>query len=39
MTSLRFVVVPHPVAGLPPEQVRAKADKAMEEIIRCLVEK
>jgi len=37
MSSLRLVVVPHPIAGLPADQVRAKADKAVDEIIRCLV--
>jgi hypothetical protein len=39
MASLRMVVVPHPIAGIPAEQVRAKADKAFEEIVRCLVGK
>jgi len=37
MPLLRMVVVPHPIAGIPAEQVRAKADKAFEEIVRCLV--
>jgi hypothetical protein len=37
MPSLRMVVVPHPIAGIPAEQVRAKADKAFEEIVRCLM--
>jgi hypothetical protein len=39
MPSLRLVVIPHPIAGLPPEKVRDKADKAVDEIARCLVEK
>jgi len=37
MPSLNMVVVPHPIAGIPADQVRAKADKAIEEIIWCLV--
>jgi hypothetical protein len=32
-----MVVVPHPIAGIPADQVRAKAENALEEIIRCLV--
>ena len=36
MPSLRRVVVAHPVAGLPAEQVRAKAENAMEEIVKSL---
>jgi hypothetical protein len=32
-----MVVVPHPIAGIPADKVRAKADGAIEEIIRCLV--
>jgi len=39
MASLRMVVVPHPIAGIPADQVRAKAEKAIDEIIRCLNEK
>jgi len=38
MASLRLVVVPHPIAGIPAEQVRAKAEKAIDDIIKCLVE-
>jgi len=37
MPSLRMVIVPHPIAGIPAEQVRAKADKAFEEIVQRLV--
>jgi hypothetical protein len=37
MPSLRMVVVPHPIAGIPAEKVREKAEKAFEEIVRCLV--
>jgi hypothetical protein len=37
MPSLRLMVVPHPIAGIPAEQVRAKAEKAVDEIIKCLV--
>jgi hypothetical protein len=37
MPSLRLVIVPHPIAGIPAEQVRDKADKAFEEIVRCLI--
>jgi hypothetical protein len=34
-----MVVVPHPIAGLPVDQLRAKADKAIDEIVDCLVSK
>ena len=37
--SLRLVVIPHPIAGIPADQVRAKADKAVDEIVQCLVGK
>jgi hypothetical protein len=37
MSSLRLVVIPHPIAGLPADQVQAKADKALDEIIKCLL--
>jgi hypothetical protein len=37
MASLRLVVVPHPIAGIPAEQVRAKAEKAIDDIIKSLV--
>jgi hypothetical protein len=37
MSSLRLVVIPHPIAGLPVDQVQAKADKALDEIINCLL--
>jgi hypothetical protein len=37
MPSLRMVVIPHPIAGIPAEQVRAKAEKAFDDIVRCLV--
>ena len=37
--SLRLVVIPHPIAGIPDDQVRAKADKAVDEIVQCLVGK
>jgi len=39
MPTLHLLVVPHPIAGIPPEQVRAKAEKAIEEIITCLMGK
>jgi hypothetical protein len=37
MPSLQRVVIPHPIAGLPAEQVRAKAEKAMAEIVKFLI--
>jgi len=39
MPSLRMVVIPHPIAGIPIDQVRAKADNAVDEIIECLLGK
>jgi hypothetical protein len=36
MPSLRMVIVPHPIAGIPAEQVRAKAEKAFDDIVRGL---
>ena len=36
MPSLQRVVVPHPIAGLPPDQVRCKAENAMEQILQSL---
>ena len=38
MPLLRMVVVPHPIAGIPAEQVQAKAEKAIDEIIKRLTE-
>jgi len=38
MPSLRLVVVPHPIAGIPADQVRAKAEKIIDEIIKNLTE-
>jgi hypothetical protein len=37
MPSLTRVVIPHPIAGLPEQEVRAKADRAMEEILKALL--
>jgi hypothetical protein len=37
MPSLTRVVIPHPIAGLPAQEVRAKADRAMEEILKALL--
>jgi hypothetical protein len=37
MSSLRLVVIPHPIAGIAVEQVRAKADNAFDEIAQSLV--
>lgn len=37
MASLRMVVIPHPIAGIPADQVQAKADKAFDEIVQRLV--
>jgi hypothetical protein len=36
MSSLHLVVIPHPIAGIAADQVRAKADKAFDEIARSL---
>ena len=38
LPSLPLVVVPHPLGGLDAAAVRAKADKAIDEIIRLLTE-
>lgn len=35
--SLNMVVITHPIAGIPADQVRNKADNALDEIVRCLV--
>jgi hypothetical protein len=35
--SLNMVVIKHPIAGIPADQVRIKADNALDEIVRCLV--
>ena len=39
MSWLRLIVILHPIAGLPADQVRTKADKAIDEIINCMVGK
>jgi hypothetical protein len=36
MPSLSMVVISHPIAGIPIDQVQAKADNAVDEIIECL---
>jgi hypothetical protein len=37
MSSLCLVVIPHPIAGIAADQVRAKADDAFDEIARSLI--
>lgn len=36
MPSLRIVVVPHPLAGLGPEEVKMKAQEAYKKIVEAL---
>lgn len=36
LPSLPLVVIPHPLSGLDPPQVQAKAEQAVEDIIRAL---
>jgi hypothetical protein len=36
--ALPVVVIPHPLGGLGPDAVKAKADKAVDGIIRLLTE-
>jgi len=38
LPALPVVVVPHPLGGLGPDAVKAKADKAIDDIIRLLTE-
>ena len=38
MPSLSLVIVSHPIGGLKPEEVTAKADDIVEDIIARLVE-
>ncbi len=39
LPDLPVVIVPHPLAGLLPEAVNAKADSAIDEIIARLIAK
>ncbi len=34
----RYLTTPHPVAGLTPEQVRARAEAVADEVARLLVQ-
>lgn len=36
--SLPLVIIPHPLGGLDPEKVRAKAEKAKDSIILALTQ-
>jgi hypothetical protein len=36
MTALPLAIVPHPIAGLRPEDVREKTDMIIEDVIRAL---
>jgi len=38
LPSLPLVVIPHPLGGLKPEEVRAKANKVIDEVVRSLTE-
>jgi hypothetical protein len=35
--DLPVVVVPHPIGGLKPEEVRQKADQALDNVIRISI--
>jgi hypothetical protein len=37
MPSLPVVIVPHPIGGLKPDEVRAKADLILKDIIAHLL--
>jgi hypothetical protein len=37
MPSLPVVIVPHPIGGLKPDEVRAKADLILKDIITRLL--
>lgn len=36
MSTLPIAVIPHPLAGLPPEEVERRADVVLEEVIHVL---
>lgn len=36
MPSLPLVVIPHPLAGLKPDEVRARAEAALADVIHVL---
>ncbi len=38
MPGLPLVVIPHPLGGLRPEEVRARADGAIEEVVYVLTQ-
>lgn len=38
LPSFPLVVIPHPLGGIAPEEVRAKADKAVDAVIQLLTE-
>ncbi len=38
LTDLSFVVIPHPLGMIPKEEVRAKVDKAFDDIIKASVD-
>ena len=38
LPSLPLVVVPHPLGGLAPEEVQAKADTAIDQVVQLLTE-
>ena len=38
LPSLPLVVGPHPLGGLAPEEVRAKADTAIDQVVQLLTE-
>ena len=38
LPSLPLVIVPHPMGGITPEEVRAKADNAIDRVVQLLTE-
>jgi hypothetical protein len=39
MPNLRLVIVPHPIGGISPDEVKIKADGILDNLISQLLEK